>query len=178
MKGAVRVELIAEISDIDLGLMSSNLPDQVHIRKAARAIILNESNQIALLYVSEKNYHKLPGGGVEANETWSEALQREVKEEVGATIEMIANLGSIIEHRGRHHLIQQSCCYLARAVEMSHTPSFTKEEQANGFQLKWMNYDQAVSLIKHDKPKDYVGQFIQKRDFLFLQKVKMYCKGM
>ncbi|MEF3353773.1 NUDIX domain-containing protein [Paenibacillus sp. GYB006] len=172
------MELIAEISDIDIGLMRSNLPDQVHIRKAVRAIILNESNQIALLYVSENNYHKLPGGGVETNETWSEALLREVKEEVGAKIEMISNLGSIIEHRGQHHLIQQSYCFLARAVEISHTPTFTKEEQANGFQLKWMDYEQAVSLIKHDKPKDYVGRFIQKRDFLFLQEVKMYCKDM
>lgn len=100
------MELIAEISDIDIGLKRSNFSDQVQIRKAARAIILNESNQIALLYVSENNYHKL------------------------------------------------------------------------GFQLKWMDYEQAVLLLEHDKPKDYVGRFIQKRDLLFLQKMKMYCKDM
>ena len=35
------------------------------LRKAGRAIIFDDENNIALLNVSKKNYHKLPGGGVE-----------------------------------------------------------------------------------------------------------------
>lgn len=168
------MDLLAEISESDIGLVRNSLPGTVQSRQAARAIIFNHSNQIALLYVSAKNYHKLPGGGVEDDETVSEALLREVTEEVGARIEIVISLGSIIEHRGQHQLVQQSYCFLARTLEISHTPAFTKEEKTNGFSLKWVNYEQAVLLLKNDNPKDYVGQFIQKRDLLFLQEVKKY----
>lgn len=168
------MELLAEISESDIGFVRSSKLDKVQNRLAARAIIFNDSNQIALLYVSVKNYHKLPGGGVEDDETVSEALLREVTEEVGAKIEIFTSLGSIIEHRGQHQLVQQSYCFLARTVEIVHTPAFTKEEQANGFQLKWVDYEQAVLLLENDNPKDYVGMFIQKRDLLFLHEMKKY----
>jgi len=33
-------------------------------RHAARAVVVNQKNRIALLYVAKDHYHKLPGGGL------------------------------------------------------------------------------------------------------------------
>ena len=35
------------------------------VRKAAWTVLLNDSNEIVLLYVAKENYHKLPGEGIE-----------------------------------------------------------------------------------------------------------------
>ena len=69
------------------------------VRKATRTVLLNDSNEIALLYVAKDNYHKLPGGGIEEGESIFTALKREVKEEVGANIDILDDIGVIIEYR-------------------------------------------------------------------------------
>ncbi|STY30004.1 MutT/nudix family protein [Legionella wadsworthii] len=49
----------------------------------ARALILNESNQILLVKHTYQPHWHLPGGGVKKGESAQEALIRELKEEVG-----------------------------------------------------------------------------------------------
>lgn len=51
-------------------------------------------------------------------------------------------------------------------------PSFTEEEQSNGFILKWVTFDEAIKFLQDDKPTDYSGYFIKKRDSTFLIKAK------
>ena len=63
-------------------------------RKTARAVVFDENNKIALLYVSKHNYHKLPGGGAEDGEDLIVALKRECVEEIGCDIEVIEDLGA------------------------------------------------------------------------------------
>lgn len=59
------------------------------VREAARAIVLDENNMIALLHVSRDGYYKLPGGGIEDSEDPVDALKRECREEIGCEIEVI-----------------------------------------------------------------------------------------
>lgn len=51
----------------------------------ARAIILNDDNQILLVRHSYQPHWYIPGGGVKKGETIKAALLRELKEEVGLT---------------------------------------------------------------------------------------------
>lgn len=168
------MELLAELTELDIGLKGEGSTSdlKLQIRKASRAVVINESNKIALLFVSKKNYHKLPGGGIEQNENVYEALVREVYEEVGAEIKVILDVGVIIEYRDQHELMQVSYCYLASLENMLEAPSLTEEEQSNGFMLKWVPIEEAILLVHNDKPEDYVGRFIQKRDFTFLTKAR------
>jgi hypothetical protein len=49
-------------------LTLSDTPVRYEMRKAARAVLMNENHQIALLHVANDCYCKLPGGEIEGNE--------------------------------------------------------------------------------------------------------------
>lgn len=138
-------------------------------RKTARAVLFDADSKIAILFVSKLNYHKLPGGGTEAGEDEITALRRECREEVGCEIEVIGELGIITEFKKRWNLHQESSCYLARVVGGKGTPHFQADEITDGFELKWMDLQEALDQIASEKPDDYEGKFIVKRDSRYLK---------
>jgi ADP-ribose pyrophosphatase YjhB (NUDIX family) len=67
-------------------------------RNAVRAIIIKE-NKILLVLLEKTNEYKFPGGGVEKNETFEDALRREVLEETGCNvIKIIEKAGIMTEY--------------------------------------------------------------------------------
>ena len=142
------------------------------LRKAARAVVFDKDNKIALLNVSKKNYHKLPGGGIKDNENIKEGLERECEEEIGCDIEIKREIGLIKEYRDKINIFQESYCYLAKIRGKKGKPNFTKKELNHGFHLNWVKLDNAINLIKNDKPINYEGKFIVIRDLAFLKEVK------
>lgn len=150
--------------------------DKFERRRAARAVVFDHDKNIGILYVGKHNYHKLPGGGLEGNESIEEALKRECLEEIGCNIETFGELGEIIEYRDIGSLKQHSYCYLANVVGEKGKPAFTQEEIDNGFGIKWMSLEEAIKLLEDDKPEDYEGGFIQIRDSSFLNEAANYLK--
>jgi len=139
-------------------------------RSAARAVVLNDKNQVALLKAATYNYHKLPGGGVESGEDMRLALKRELLEEIGCAANVIAEVGEIIEYRDKWKLKQTSHCYLAKQVGKQKAPSFTQSEIDEGFEIVWAdNIKSAIDLLEHDQPQNYDGLFIQQRDLALLR---------
>lgn len=161
------METILEINDTNDKVEESKFKT----REASRAIILDENNKIPILYVSKFEYYKLPGGGIDDGESKEEALKRECQEEVGCEIEIIKEVGKLIEYRKEHSLKQISYCYLGRITSKGE-PNFTQKELENGFQIVWVTIEEAISKVKSDIPKDYEGNFIQKRDLTLLEKAK------
>lgn len=141
---------------------------EYRLREAVRAVVLRQG-KMALLYVSNENYHKLPGGGIEKGENLNEALEREILEEVGVTIEDIKEIGKIEECRAQHQLKQISYCYTAKVKEDKGELNLTEEEKEEGFQLKWVSIDEALKLMNEDKPKDYLGKYVKERDISILK---------
>ncbi|MEK5475673.1 NUDIX domain-containing protein [Paenibacillus sp. FSL R5-0407] len=170
------MELLSEISDKDFGFESSSSNVKYCVRRASRAVVINRNNQIAILFVSKHNYHKLPGGGIEEGEEMANALIREVVEEVGAEIDIVSEVGTIIEYRDKFELIQLSYCYLAKVKTLLDHQFLTDDEKANGFVLKWVSLEEAIALVQADKPFDYMGNFIRKRDYTFLAKAEKILK--
>ncbi len=145
------------------------------VREAARAIIVDETGKIALLHVSKKNYYKLPGGGLDDKEDILTALRRECQEEIGCDIEVVGEIGSIIEYRKFSRLKQISYCYFAKIKGEKGTPHFEKSELEDGFKEIWLSYDEATYSLAGSKATDFEGStYIVPRDILFLQEAKKY----
>jgi 8-oxo-dGTP diphosphatase len=166
------MELINEIYNKDVTGEQTVTPIAYNLRKASRSIVSNKNHQIALLYVSKHKYHKLPGGGVENAENIKETLKREVIEEVGVHVVIGDEIGAIIEYRDEFNLLQISYCFFSKVIGEITTPTFTESELINGFQLKWVTLDEAITLLSNDSPDDYMGKFIKKRDLGFLNRAK------
>jgi len=164
------MKLLAEIYNKDIGLLNRNILNY-QLRKVARAVLFN-NNKIALMFVSKNNYHKLTGGGLDKNETPVQALIREIDEETGCDLELKKDIGIIIEYRDNIKLLQISYCYLANIKGELKSMKLEKNEIEEGFQLKWINLNQAINLLKKDKPKINEGKFIVKRDLIFLEEAK------
>jgi len=165
------MKVLKTISDKDV-ISGAQEGEATRERHAARAVIFDDQNNIALLFVSKKHYHKLPGGGIEEGEDIKTGLEREVMEEVGCKIEVTGEIGIIKEKRAKFNEFQASYCYIAKIKEKVSNPKFTEEEQREGFELKWVSLDEAIELLKNDEPNNYVGKFIQMRDLIFLEKAK------
>jgi len=139
------------------------------IRTAARAIVLDDLNQVALLKVGNHNYYKLPGGGIEEGEDKIEALHRELAEELGCKAEIIDEVGQITQYLDQKKLVQTSYCYLAKQIGERTTPDFTEEELADGFEIRWAkDINEAITLVENSQTDDYSGQSIVKRDLALL----------
>jgi len=61
----------------------------MNVINLAGCIILNEDNEILLLYRPSHDHWELPGGKVELGETFLEAAIREIYEELGCNINIV-----------------------------------------------------------------------------------------
>jgi len=142
-------------------------------REAGRAVVSDRENNIALLNVTKKKYHKLPGGGVEKGEDIISATRREVKEEIGCEIINIRELGIIEEYRNKFGLYQISYCFTADLSGDKGTPSFEQGEIDDGFEPIWLNIDLAIKTLESESDvENYEGKFIQLRDLTFLKEAR------
>ena len=139
-------------------------------RNAARAVVFDKENRVGLLHVKNRNYHKLPGGGVEEGEDIKIALDRECEEELGIEAEVLGEIGIIVEYRPWEKLVQTSYCFLAKTNSENGIPNFTDEEKSSGFEIVWVKSEEALKLLDRNETTDQEGKFIEERDFCFLSK--------
>jgi len=165
------MELLSEINDKDVGAKSKE-GIKYRLRRAARAVIFDNDSKVAILHVSKRGYHKLPGGGFEEGEDVKAALNREVMEETGCTINAGEDVGLTIETRDEFEIVQLSYCFIGDVKKNRGKLGFTEKEISQGFELIWVSLDEAIRLIKNDKPENYEGKYIVKRDLIFLEKAK------
>lgn len=167
-------EVIIEIKDQDWNPDYVTPKDNEFLtRKAARGILI-DNGKIALLHVSKLNYHKLPGGGLENDETPVEAFKREILEETGCvcTIDDENSRLVTLEWRGKWKLFQISYVFSARVVGTQKNLRLTQEETNHGFKLEWVPFDQIAQVLKQDAPSDYESKFIMRRDAAIINHFK------
>lgn len=143
-------------------------------RNAARGVVFDENNNVAVLPVSNHDYYKLPGGGIEEGENELVAFRRECLEEIGFDVEVSAELGIIIEYRTKISTIQTSYCYVGKVIGSKKEIAFTEHEISQGFkEAKWVPFEEAFNLISNSKPNNWEGEFIKERDTLIMETARL-----
>lgn len=158
---------------IDLDALPPETLTSLKIRQAARAIVFDDQQNIALLHVEKGGYYKLPGGGVEDGEDLITALKRECLEEIGCHVDVGQELGMIIEYRGKYNIKQESYGYITHLIGPKGIPSFTEKERADGFTVVWVSLPRAIELVSQANTEDYQGQFIIPRELVFLREAEI-----
>lgn len=162
------MKILVELSEKSLEIDSEQkiVGESYNLRKSARAIILNSEGLMAVQHIQKYNYHKLPGGGMEAGEEIEDTLYREIKEEIGCESKIVKSVGVVIEyHKGLMHI---AYCFVAEVVGEIGESEYDIEEQENDQQTVWLEPKECLEKLKADSIKQVEGRFIVHREVAFL----------
>ncbi len=131
------------------------------LRTTARGIMINED--FTKVYVNFSEYYNdytIPGGGMRNNESLSDCLRRELKEEIGAdSFEIIDYLGEIeesgIKSKDLTECIQTHHYFLINVTKFGETDKDDYEIE-RGIKADWYNID---DVIEHNKIVDSVKHY-------------------
>ena len=169
------MKIIRTITENDFGRQDT--PEKwpnYHVRPGARAILLDQMSKIALMHVSNHDYYKLPGGGIDAGEDVITALRRELLEEVGASsIEIVSEVGQINEYRDDWEMKGEHFGFITKLTGEIIEPSRTEKEVEHGYKTVWTeNIDEAIALVDSGNPIEYGQDFEKLRELTFLKEAK------
>jgi ADP-ribose pyrophosphatase YjhB (NUDIX family) len=155
--------VICEINEEDVKVDLTAQEPNYRLRRAARGILIKDG-KIVLLNVTSRNYHKLPGGGLNKGEDIEDGFRREVKEETGWDCQIIDKNPVIIEYRKKSKILQISYIFVALAIGKPSRQQLEEDEIAEGHDLEWVPFENVKELMSKEKPKEYDDKFIHLRD--------------
>ncbi|MFD4432895.1 NUDIX hydrolase [Nocardia sp. NPDC058497] len=92
------------------------------IKVAVSAVVLDDAGRILMIRRTDNDLYAIPGGGLEAGETVSEAVAREVLEETGISVEVtdlvgvFSNPEHVIAYDDGEVRQEFSICFRARPI--------------------------------------------------------------
>lgn len=147
-----------------------------HIRKVARGILFNDKNEICILKIygedifGIRDYYETPGGGVDDNESFEEAVLRELDEEVGVKSHIIAFVGEIEDYYNlifRKNINRYFICKIDEITRIH----YVSEGDSMIKDLLFVPLEEAISL--YEKMSDYgVSKLVKQRELPILKEVK------
>jgi 8-oxo-dGTP diphosphatase len=164
------LRLLRRLTDSDMLGGTPVLMDSIS-RYGSRGVLVNNELNIAMMFMSQLNLYKLPGGGVEEGENKEEAFLRKIKEETGCEAEIIHELGYIEEHKNRNDYMQYSYCFIASVLKYNDDAALSENEINLGMEVKWMSLDKALELMNNSVQNcdDYSTKFMLLRDKTILE---------
>lgn len=142
------------------------------IRITARAILLNEHNEIGYIKIKGeddfgvRNHYESPGGQVELDETFKEAVKREVLEETGFVCTVHDEVGVIINRYNLINTITVSRYFVCKLMEKK-TPHRTDSEM---LLMQELEFKPLTAWLEHlSKGESKVDRLVHKREYEVLK---------
>jgi 8-oxo-dGTP pyrophosphatase MutT (NUDIX family) len=147
-------------------------------RFAARCVVVDENNDVALLHSLKHGFYMLPGGKIEEDETPEQAAIRECKEEIGCDVKVIAALGKTIEHRKQSQQSNISYGFLMQQYGTKEIPIPAGDEAELEAVVEWHSLESAIGFIKERlEGKNMTEQQLIKRDVILVEKASEYLRN-
>ncbi|MCR5735282.1 MAG: serine hydrolase [Lachnospiraceae bacterium] len=137
-------------------------------RESSRAIIIKDGN-ILLTHELNSGWWLLPGGGLEAGETYEECVIREVKEETGYLVRPIRRFLIMNEYYEEY---RYSGYFFVCEVTGNGHINLTDVEKQRGVQPEWIPLSDAIKLFsKHESYADVSEEKrgVYQREYLALK---------
>ena len=139
-------------------LKDNQYPDNgyTHTRSIVRGIVYNDNFEIAMIYLlnddrfGHRDYLETPGVGVERGENLQVALKRELKEELGAEVDNIEEIGRVVDYYNLIYRRNNNHYYLCHLVILGEK-HFTEKEKQLINSIKWMKIDEAIEFEEKTK---------------------------
>ena len=149
-----------------------------NIRNSVRCLLINQNQEICLLYSRARDYYTIPGGGIEPGESLLQTLNRETLEETGYLLKNPKPIGNIYEQR--YDRVTTTYFFSAQPDKILH-PNYMPDEIEEDYILKWLSLPEALQIFQtvcneqrlHNFPS-YKGTFISYR---FLELLQYFIKN-
>lgn len=145
-------------------------------RLIARAVLLDENDKVVLELMERDDefeyskYVETPGGGVKPHETFIDALKRELLEELGYNIEVIAPIEVVEDYYNLIYRKNINHYYLCRIISKVND---LHQEELEKIIIKGethLSFDEAISEMK--KNVGTVGKLVLQRELPILELAK------
>lgn len=151
-------------------------------REAARIVLVDDDWMVPLVYSSKNYLYQIAGGWIDEGESILGALHREALEETGCEIEVLWEIGSVIDERPASvckfwkNLIQTSYCFYGR-ITKKWLSFFTDEEIEHWYEIVWIHVEDVLEKMKNTKVRIPKAEIEAKRDaYIFEEYLKVLGK--
>lgn len=148
-----------------------------HHRHVARAVVVDKEGKFYFMRaVRDDDFGvstiiETAGGGVEAGEDFHAAIRRELKEELGAEVEILAEIGTVSDYYNLIHRHNINHFYLCRALSFGETAM--TEAEVNAFHLSTLKLTYEEALAEYERCCDGpLGRLIAARELPILHRAK------
>ena len=153
-----------KIEIFDEGLTKEDIKDQPH-GVACRGIV-RRGDTLLVTRIPKYDIYMFPGGGLEEGESLEDCCQREVLEETGVVVNIVAKTVAITEvfkdsMWTNHYFI---CDY----VKETNSVQFTQEEIDLELEFMWIKEEELLDIFANNMGKHEHAPNIHQREFLGL----------
>ena len=172
------------IEELNIELKDDEWPFEYtdHDRLIARAIVYDDGGFFYFVRVHRDDHFgkatliETSGGGVEKGEDLESAIKRELKEELGAEVEVVCNLGTVSDYYNLIHRHNINNYYLCRAFSFGEKHLMPDEIEDFHLSTLKLSYEEAEREyeLRRDTP---LGRLIANRELPMLRKAKEILDG-
>lgn len=168
-----------KMPELNLELQDTQWPKTYidHDRQIVRAIVVDDEHNFYFVKVQRDDdfgkgiFIETSGGGVEAGEDLTTALERELKEELGANVDILCKIGVVSDYYNlihRHNINNYFLCKIKSFGKKQLTQAEIEDFHLSTLKL---TYDEAVDAYEK-QTNAKLGQLITNRELPILKQAK------